>query len=357
MRWTEFIRGTRGDEQYSSDPAIDLGYIGSDYPNIRLKSMCNFGSTGYYASAKAVQWKPSVFWYDSHTEMNFSSVVQNKAFQYSHEINMEEYNGITTDYNHIISYSNSTWSVWNVNWSKTVKVANDNTKTRKALFDAATKSGHISGCEFATYDDNATANQNSVITNGRKVYFSQRKNTSIAETSTSKLVTAGLVSDNMKSTDIKQTEKRIYNYAGKSYTLNLNLCQGLPICAASAGENIVWKPVFSDITCESSANSYITKNGKVNILLATQPFGARGTVSSSYIIKTKDMKEGKVTTNYTTTPENSLTTTLEFEMPTDGIVYAIWWPTCTNDTYRNDKNWQIKLDIANCNTYTRETVA
>ena len=215
---------------------------------------------------------------------------------------------------------------------------------------------HTSGSEFVTFVSQSAA-QFVDITSGRKVYFGQKLDSNATETSTSKIVTAGLVADDLKSTQIKQAMPRTVNYSGKTYDLFLNLSQGFPVCATNKEEKIIWKSVFSEITCDSSSASNITTNGRINILLATQPFGPRGTVDSQYIIKTKQMKNGTITTNYSTTPNNSLSMELEFEMPADGIVYAIWWPTCTSDTYLNDKTWQIKLDIPQCSTYERESVS
>ena len=351
--WSEAIRATRSVEQYSRDPGVSGdGVKAGRVPTIRLRNALVQASDGYYPVENYDLWKPTVYWYNAMSESDYSSYVTNKVIQYSHELNLNLYNGAKIDYEHILSWSDSNWSVWNQSFNKTLRTSSYQTLTRAQVFNNASVSGDISGTEWFHSKPNPE-----LLTDYTDKWFLtvwvQRSPTQAYEISTSKWKTAGLVSDSLASSRIKQSTSRIASYGSKNYDLNLNLCQGLPICVAKEGETISWKPVFSDVTCASSASSYITTNGKINILLSTEPFGARGAIDSKYIIKTLDMESGAVTTNYTTTPEGSLTTTLKFNMPKDGVVYAIWWPTCTSSTYRDNYDWQVKLDIANSNTFDR----
>ena len=317
----------------------DPGGASTTTSSLSLRNFLDLNLNGYVGDLSDKDcWIPQIWWantFGSTTQKTPSAWPVN---QVTVSLQLLPYDGDLKSYEHVLNWKIVEWELWNNNFLNTFGIGQNQANTASSLFGEMTKSGHVNGCET---DRNQNAGVNPTV-------WIMQQNTPTYETRTTYHTTAGIVGlyDSDKIHQFKPQKVELNN---KQYDLDLNLVNGFALCAANENDRITWEPVFSNV---KTSDSRITTNGKINIMLAYEPFGDAGAVSPSKIIKTKAMEDGTITNNWTTTPDGSLTTKLEWTMNEDGIVYVIWWPTCTDDDAKENSSWEIMLDIDKCKTYT-----
>ena len=120
----------------------------------------------------------------------------------------------------------------------------------------------------------------------------------------------------------------------------LKMQQGLPIMQVKESEKIEWTPTFSKISVTGA-----TSVNECKLILAYEPFSDLTTVSSvDKYVKMDGVERG----SFIETTGGKVT--VKFEADRNGYVYAKWVPK-TTDTIISNNNWEVCLDIKNCNTY------
>ncbi len=120
----------------------------------------------------------------------------------------------------------------------------------------------------------------------------------------------------------------------------LKMQQGLPIMQVKELEKIEWTPTFSKISVTGA-----TSVNECKLILAYEPFNDLTNVSSvDKYVKMDGVERG----SFIETTGGKVT--IKFEADRNGYVYAKWVPK-TTDTIISNNNWEVCLDIKNCNTY------
>ncbi|MBR4313866.1 MAG: hypothetical protein IKP66_03045 [Lachnospiraceae bacterium] len=120
----------------------------------------------------------------------------------------------------------------------------------------------------------------------------------------------------------------------------IKMQQGLPIMQVKESEKIEWTPTFSKISVTGAASV-----NECKVILAYEPFSDLTTVSSvDKYVKMDGVERG----SFIETTGGKVT--IKFEADRSGYVYAKWVPK-TTDTIISNNNWEVCLDIKNCNTY------
>ena len=276
-------------------------------------------------------------------------------------ITLDKVNNKTKSYEHIINFNNYDYDYFSdTDWTKTLNYLSIDNLTRESLLNVCTNTNTWSVLEWwnpghfnrknpdGSWDLEDLswelryheAEQLPWVYSGDP--WDYDLNPSREGKDDTKIVSVGLIPKTYDSEHIGQTKegfKQILD--GKTYESRvLNLYGGLAIFAAKENDMIEWEPKFID-----TYSNGVATNFEMKIMLATEPFGEGISVSSpsKYIIF-----DGKTTAEPAET--TGKTCKIKFKMPSDGIVYAKWWP---KDSSIESTNWETTLDLTQCDTYKR----
>ena len=84
----------------------------------------------------------------------------------------------------------------------------------------------------------------------------------------------------------------------------------------------------------------------MDIYFSNGPFTDDTTTTNRIKVKVGDDQTEK---DYATTSDRKCK--VEFEMPSNGIIYVKWVPHFTGTSYL-DSDWIVTLDLSKCNSYT-----
>ena len=366
------------DENWTSPPGEyhgnDTGYLSGSMENGMELGFATRLYPGYFPNLENEDdnlWYPRWFWNGGvSTETNphsrggrggYRKVSDIWAKSNALSIELDKVNDKTKSYEHIINYNNYNYDYFSdVDWAKTLNYLSVDNLTRESLLAACTNTNMWSVLEWwnpghfnrknpdGSWDLEDLswelryheAEQLPWVYSGDP--WDYDLNPSREGKDDTKIVSVGLIPKTYDSEHIRQTEKGFKQILdGKTYESRvLNLYGGLTIFAAKENDKIEWEPKFID-----TYSNGVATNFELKIMLAMEPFGEGISVSSpsKYIIF-----DGKTTAEPITT--TGKTCKIKFKMPSEGIIYAKWWPA---DASIESTNWEATLDLTQCGTYKR----
>ena len=240
-------------------------------------------------------------------------------------------------YKHIISYKGNTeWRVSNPKWN--------------TLLNASPESNIKSSNVKST----ATLTQNAVafgaahhIANHQAVMDAVPITQNITDDAV--FPSIGLFSVKRQSKDIYQDNETSKVEVTSSLSIDKvrpKLNQGFQLLASKAADKITWEPVFNYTHVHNGATTYTDNNHEVDIYFSNGPFTDDTTTTNRIKVKVGDDQTEK---DYATTSDRKCK--VEFEMPSNGIIYVKWVPHFTGTSYL-DSDWIVTLDLSKCNSYT-----
>lgn len=326
----------------------------SGTPTLKFLNPCSYGMSGYVENfASKNDCLEPTFQY-TYPGFNANTIpMNNKSASNGAIVELKtDSNKITKTYEHIIQFKGDTeWTVSNELFTKTFRAYSKNTLKSNGWMSTATKTGynkmlvgHGQNYQSAGYYQN----------NNQPSFF-YKTNMSWEDTDEKKEIipSIGMLADDQKASDIYQFEKdKIYQFGSKSFKIEKpKLQEGFPIFCAKEGTKCTWKPYFKKGKKQNSSGTWVDDGDtKVRLRLSVGPFkDAMTAADNSEIIKLK--VNGSKDEVLTAKCEEEKFTTIEFEMPKDGIVYAKW---CQDDDSYATNKWIKTIDLEKCNTWTYE---
>ena len=343
--------------------SIKLSRMG--YYNMDLNHICwkgSYGTTatnkfyfvnttqlqeGYFSdlsSATTTLWTPHFYWdadYDNVKYAVGNSTIISTANAFSIDLLSE--NNETTDYKHILNWDNYTWpQLTDTSWTRSLRKMSGSTYTCQWMLSNATKDGKWSGGTTSKRSENKRTTATVVYGDMGYLNVSGYSSGDQGVSDTNPFVGVGLVNKTYDSAHIRQSDKIFSENVDNKEVVGeyLNLCNGLPLLAASKDQKVTIELEFDNGYRDGVAEP----NMEVDVFLALEYFGTQGYVSD----ETKRIHcEGEPADwDYRTTVNRKLK--LKWTMPADGIVYLKYKP---NDT---SGNWQVDYNLSKNPTYTIE---
>ncbi len=321
---------------------------------LTIRNTSTFKPTGYvsnWSNVSSTAWPIQYYWvYDgSNTStITWTSDKQHESFASSIELKADS-NGNTKDYEHIIAYKgNTSWRVSDTNLNNLFRQSSENNLTSTNLYSSATKVNKAKGSSaapfqaYGIYTATATA-QRQLIPNR---YGDLPVSHSITDDATISSV-GMLQSDYAASAIYQDNSQTVLDIAGAKIQKDRpKLNQGFQLLASKAADKITWEPVFNYTHVHNGATTYTDNNHEVDIYFSNGPFTDDTTTTNRIKVKVGDDQTEK---DYATTSDRKCK--VEFEMPSNGIVYVKWVPHFTGTSYL-DSDWIVTLDLSKCNSYT-----
>ena len=323
---------------------------------LKFLNPCYYTMSGYVSNFKSkndclnatFQWRGQGKGYDNEISM------ENKSASNAAIVELKtDSNKITKTYEHIIQYKGDTeWAVSNEKFTKTFRRYSKNTLKSDGWMNTATKTGynkmlvgHGQNYQSAGYYQN----------NYQESFF-YNTNMGWQDTDDKKEIipSIGMLASDQKASAIYQFEKdKKYQFGKKTFEIKKpKLNEGFPLFSAKEGTKCTWKPYFKKGKKQNTSGAWVDDGTtKVKLYLSVGPFKDDITVAdNSEMIKlTVNKSKDKVTAAVCKEEEY---TTIEFEMPKDGTVYAKWIQD--DDAYDTNK-WIKTIDLEKCNTWLYES--
>ena len=326
---------------------VTSGYFsGGGNASIRFNYWGNLRS-GYWSDLSSNArniWAPQMYWYHSQSSWRqYMSLGSNTSRQASTDVKLEPgSDGKTVDYEHIITWGTgfNTIYVADPTW---LKHLTKNPTKNASNYPTSGSGMSLNGSYFIVEASVRAANSGTRGSGSTSNYKGDNN-----QTNTSDVPVIGLLSKTYRYDSLYQHNEKVKADTGKEEIKSDAipvLSDGFPLLAAKKGEVITWQPVFKN---SKKGTSTVTDN--IYLRLCVNEFGTTDNLKSSKSVRCKDLdnKDSSGKNNeYFIIKNNS--GTIRWEMPKDGIVFAKW----RHETIGTG-NWEITLDIPNCNTYKRK---
>ena len=326
----------------------------SDTKTLQFLNPCVYTMSGYVSGFKNsdTALNPS-FKFKSASKDYWNTInLSNKTARNNAKVELKtDKDNITKTYEHIIQFKADTeWPVSNELFTKTFRAYDKNTLKSNAWMNETSKTGY----------------NKMLVGHGRNyqgTYYQNQKQDSFfyytnlswenVDDKTETIPSIGMLADDQKASDINQFEKdKKYQFGKKTYDIKKpKLHEGVPLFCASKGTKCTWKPYFKKGKKQNTSGTWVDDGDtKVRLRLSVGPFkDAMTAADNSEIIKLK--VNGSKDEVLTAKCEEEKFTTIEFEMPKDGIVYAKW---CQDDDSYSTNKWIKTIDLEQCNTWSYE---
>ena len=289
-------------------------------------------------------WYPQFYWYHSNSSYRqYISIGSLQSRSVSTEVKLEAgSNGKIVDYEHIITWGTgfSSVRIADPTW---LKHLTSNPGYSGNSLNASDSGMSVSGSWFATEAHSKNGSSGSANSGSTSNYKGDN-----SSTSSTNLPLIGLLSKTYQYDKLYQYKDKVTADIGdkqiKSSSIPV-LSDGFPLLAAKKGETITWQPSFIN---SKKGTSTVTED--IYLRLCVNEFGTTDNLKSSNSTYCKDLDNKDASGNYKDyfiIKNNS--GKIRWEMPKDGIVYAKW----RHNTIGTG-NWEITLDVPNCNTYIRK---
>ena len=350
--YVETFESTLAFQTQGSGDLADVEVI-SGSQTLKFLNPCVYTMSGYVSGFAAkddclnatFKWRSTSAGYDNNISM------ENKSASNAAIVELKtDSNKITKTYEHIIQYKgDEEWSVSNEKFTKTFRAHSKNTLKSNAWMNATSRTGynrmligHGNNYQSAGYYYN----------HYQRTFF-YRTNMSWADTDDQNKIipSIGMLASDQKASAIYQFEKdKAYQFGKNTFEVKKpKLHEGFPLFCAKEGVKCTWRPYFKKGKKQNTSGTWVDDGTtKVRLVLSVGPFeDAMTAADNSKIIKLKvnGSKEDVLVAKC----EEEKYTTIEFEMPKDGIVYAKW---CQDDDAYETNKWIKTIDLKKCNTWS-----
>lgn len=243
---------------------------------------------------------------------------------------------ITKDHLHVVNYTNSTWELYNENFTNTFHLSGNQTITEANVITKVNTNSYTknAGEYVGQYYGSASDYTGSIGSMPFNIV-----------SSTNKIASVGKLVNTKNATQINQFPKDTTYLFKKSWDFgNPNLRQGMPAFAAEKDDEITLKVYFPNVKVYTSSTAQSTNPDgvEVDVYVSTGTFTDNiGIVSSGQYIKFTD-SDG-VEQNYFTTTNRA--GTLKWTMPVSSKIYIKCRPRWTSGTSYMSNNWDIEMDL------------
>ena len=359
---TEFWANTRS-VFFNNDPAYMIDYNDSKQKFV-ICTPLRINADGYISSFTDAclrsedgefLWRPSIEWdyqagsnigTDNYTMMNWGYGSRAVSASSIPTITYDaDATGNKFSYLHVGNYKGSdTWEVTAKDVTNYALYSTNNSKRSKDWLDKVMSEKEIggkwSGHELGRAGEYARRGLTYVISwrTDQPVEFSDRNAGSTTDNN-AQIPVVGLLGNFTANNIYQFNSGDVVDDDGNDME-PLKMQQGLPIMQVKESEKIEWTPTFSKISVTGA-----TSVNECKLILAYEPFSDLTTVSSvDKYVKMDGVERG----SFIETSGGKVT--IKFEADRNGYVYAKWVPK-TTDTIISNNNWEVCLDIKNCNTY------
>ena len=253
--------------------------------------------------------------------------------------------GVDISYKHVLNYkSANTWEVTAKNVTNYAKFSNNNSLRTAGWVNAVRAQGNVDG-NWSGLEMHGMGTKNkrgsshiAAYRTDQPVEISDRGAGTTTEEN-NPIPVVGLLGDFTSNNIYQFSSGDLSDEDGKSIE-PLTLQQGLPLMQVKATEKVTWEPVFDQISVSGA-----TDVTECKIILSYKPFTDMTSVSSNNdYVKMNGVEKGDFVVT------SGKKAKIVFEPDRDSYVYAKWVPN-TTDTIISNNYWEVRLDIANCNTY------
>ncbi|MBR3288708.1 MAG: hypothetical protein IKI71_02975 [Lachnospiraceae bacterium] len=323
---------------------------------LRFMNPCVYTKTGYLGDAfkSDTSILSASFKYKTSSKDYWNEItLSNKTASNNAIVELKtDKDDITKTYNHIIQLkADEEWPVSNELFTKTFRKYSKNTLKTSAWLNQTTKSGynkmlvgHGQNYQSAGYYQNHYQ---------ESFFYYTNLTWSDTDDKNEILLSVGMLASDQKASSIYQFEKdKKYQFGKKTYDIKKpHLHEGFPLFYATKGTKCTWAPYFKKGKKKNDSGAWVDDGTtKVRLQLSVGPFKDKMTAAdNSQIIKLK-VNNSKEEVETAICKEEDYTT-LKFELPKDGIVYAKW--VQDDDSYESNK-WIKTIDLEKCNIWSYE---
>ena len=311
-------------------------YQGVGGVNMRFNNWGYF-STGYWENlsdyARTI-WQPKARWQNNNSSYTRDVNVGSKqSASVATEVKLDANSaGDNVTYKHIVTWTENFTDIRLAD-STWLKHLTTNPYYNASNYPTSGSGMSVSGSYYVV-EGHTTKSNSGQNRSGSTSNYKGDNTTSISRS----IPVIGLLSKSYKYDTIYQHNDKIKVEIGKDVFESADipvLSDGFPLLAAKKDEEITWEPRFYNTTSD------------IYLRLCVNEFNATDGLKSSNTVRCKDLD------NKSASGENndyfvvkSGSSKVRWKMPKDGIVYAKWKYNTSSTG-----NYEIRLDIPNCNTY------